>query len=98
MITWIQPEGEQIVNYEMAYLYVVRNCSNDEILPQYRTLDRRLIDGSAMQYILANSTLTPVEEYSDYTIYLTAVSARGRSSQSTTTTATTQQSGKLTVY
>ena len=90
IITWSQPEGEQILNYEMAYLYVVRECNN--VFPRYTTLDQGLIDGSARQYTLANSVDTPVEEFSNYTIYLTAVSARGRSHQSLVT-ATTQQSG-----
>lgn len=70
----------------------VRECSN--VFPHYITIDQRLIDGSARQYTLANSVATPVEEFSDYTIYLTAVSARGHSYQSSVT-ATTQQSGIL---
>ena len=90
IITWSQPEGEQILNYEMAYFYVVRECDN--ILAHYTTLDQGLIDGSARQYTLANSVDTPVEEFSNYTIYLTAVSARGHSHRSLVT-ATTQQSG-----
>ena len=88
-ITWVQPDGALVASYEIAYLYVIRLCNSDEFLPQYRVLRRELISGSARGYTLSNSVESPVEEFSDYTIYLTAVSTSGyRSFQSTTTTNT----------
>ena len=63
-------------------------------LPQYRIVrDQRLMNGSIRQYTLLNSGATPVEEFSDYTIYITAVSTSGRRSLQSSSTTTTLQSG-----
>ena len=77
-LTWTQPEGEIVNSYEIVFSYQGR-CD------RFTHSSATTVDGSTRQY-----TLTGLQEFSTYTINMTAVNGGGRSavtSQSVTTIA-----------
>ena len=89
-LTWDPPGGADDVpvnSYEINYEYSVNQCSDEG--GSFPPVTIRMIDGSLREYTVENSTITPVEEDSDYTITLTAVNSVDRSEPSNIATATT---------
>ena len=99
-LTWDQPLGVEAVNrYEINYSFVVRECVRDNDNRPFQPVKVMSIDGSQRSYTIMNSSDTPVEEDSDYTISIRAVNSLGMSAQSNNATTTTASAGKyLTAY
>lgn len=88
-LSWTQP-GDSVDSYEINYSYSVNQC--DGVEGDFPSVTITISNGTLRSYIITNSPTTPVEEDSMYTITLTAISA-GRSSNSTSTQATTDTAG-----
>ena len=71
-ITWNQNTTSDVVWYELRYNFIIRGC---EIWSDNYTID--MINGSRRNYTLEDSTATPVEENSAYTIFLSAINFDG---------------------
>ena len=78
-LSWTQ-SGRSVDNYTLSYTYTIRRCGSGP-----SSGSEEISDGNAMSFIL-----TDLEEDSDYTITLTAISAAGQltSNQISTTTDT----------
>ena len=77
-LTWTQPEGEIVNNYELVFSY-------QGLCDRFTHTSTTTVNGTTRQY-----TLTGLQEFSTYTINITAVNDGGRSavtSQSVTTIA-----------
>ena len=90
-ITWDQNTSSDVIWYELQYNFTVRGCEIQES-DNYYTIN--MINGSHRNYTLENSTATPVEEYSAYTIFLSANNFDGASDTSIME-ASTQQSSEF---
>ena len=88
-ITWDQNTTSDIIWYELRYNFIIRGC---EIQSDNYTIDT--IEGSRRNYTLEHSTETPVEEYSVYTIFLSANNFDGASDTSIME-ASTQESSEF---
>ena len=86
-ITWDQNTTSDVIWYEIRYNFIIRGC---EIQSDNYTID--MIEGSHRNYTLENSTTTPVEEYSAYTIFLSANNFDGASDTSIMEVLTQQSS------
>ena len=86
-ITWDQNTTSDVIWYELRYNFTIRGC---EIQSDNYTID--MIEGSRRNYTLENSTTTPVEEYSAYTIFLSANNYDGASDTSIMEVSTQQSS------
>ena len=89
-LTWDSPGGADDVpvnSYEINYEYSVIQCRNEG--DSFPPITIRMIDGSLREYTIENSTITPVEEESEYNITLRAVNAVDRSEPSNIARATT---------
>ena len=77
-INWMQNLSSDVFWYELRYNFTINECysENNEWID--------MIDGSLTSYTLRNSSETPVEEDSVYSIFLKAVNSDGRSKASTT--------------
>ena len=77
-LSWTQ-SGSSVNSYTVSYTYTIRRCSSGSV-----SGSGEISDGN-----VRNFTLTDLEEDSDYTITLTAISAAGQltSNQISTTTA-----------
>lgn len=87
-ITWNQNTSSDVIRYELRYNFTIREC---EIRSD--NIEVGMINGSLRNYTLENSTETPVEEDSDYTIFLSAINFDG-ASDSSITEVSTQGSGE----
>ena len=78
-LSWTQ-SGSSVDSYTVSYTYAIRRCGSGPVSGR-----EEISDGNARSFIL-----TDLEEDSDYTISLTAISAAGQlnSNQISTTTAT----------
>ena len=78
-LSWTQT-GSSVDGYTVSYNYTIRTCGSGPV-----SGSEEISDGNARSF-----TLTDLEEDSDYTITLTAISAAGQltSNQISTTTAT----------
>ena len=93
-LTWNQPQGADAVDsYEINYSYTVIECATEEGF--FPAVTVREVDGSLRSYTIMNSSTTPVEEDSIYSISLTAVNSVGRSESSNTVMVTTPETGEL---
>ena len=82
-LSWTQ-SGSSVDSYTVSYNYTIRMCGSD---PMSRSKD--ISDGNARSF-----TLTDLEEDSDYTITLTAISTAGQLN-SNQISATTDTAGTL---
>lgn len=78
-VTWDQNISSDVIWYELQYNFTIREC---EI--RSNNVEIGIIDGSLRNYTLENSTATPVEEDSAYTIFLSAINFDGTSGTSIT--------------
>ena len=78
-ITWNQNTSSDVNWYKLRYNFTIRGC---EIQFDDCTIDI-MIDGSHRNYTLENSTATPVEEDSAYSIFLSAINFDGASNTNT---------------
>ena len=76
-LSWTQ-SGSSVDSYTVSYTYTIRRCGYPS---------EEISDGNARSF-----TLTDLEEDSDYTITLTAISAAGQAT-SNQITATTSEAG-----
>ena len=82
-LTWEQPEGADAVHgYEINYCYNVIECLRDGDTQPFPSVTVTLNNGSLRSYTIMNSSTTPVEEDSQFTISITAVNSVGRSGPS----------------
>lgn len=72
-ITWEKDLYSTLLSYELQYNYTIRGCKT------YTEEGKKVISGSLRSYTLRNSSETPVEEDSAYSIFLIAVNSDGRS-------------------
>lgn len=77
--TWDQPEEEGVEGYEIDYKVYRDECDSES----YPLFTIRLSNSSLRMYTIVNSTDTPVEDGSDYAVYLYAVNHLGRSKETT---------------
>ena len=78
-LNWTQ-SGSSVDNYTVSYTYTIRRCGLDPA-----TGSEEISDGNARSF-----TLTGLEEDSDYTITLTAISAAGQLNSNQISTTTTK--------
>ena len=80
-LSWTQ-SGSSVDSYTVSYNYTIRRCGSGPV-----SGSEVISDGNVRSFMI---TLTDLEEDSDYTITLTAISAAGQltSNQITTTTTT----------
>ena len=71
-IEWSQPPGDFIESYIIFYRYVFKAC--EDLVQNNSNLTIQGIDNATHSY-----NLTELEEYSDYTITLTAINQAGSS-------------------
>ena len=89
-ITWDQNTTSDVIWYELRYNFTIsRGCENQS---DNYTID--MIEGSRRNHTLENSTATPVEEDSVYTIFLSANNFDGASDTSILE-ASTQESSEF---
>ena len=75
-LNWAQPEGAHAVDrYEISYSFVVAECVRDGVTTTDPTVTVILNEGFRRSYTISNSSATPVEEDSQYTISLRATNA-----------------------
>ena len=79
--------------YEINYSFTIDECSGDE--GRIPVVTASISDSSLRSYTILNSSATPVEEDSIYSISLTAVNGTGRSEPSNTVVVTTPETGEL---
>ena len=81
-LTWEQPRGADAVDsYEIKYNFTIDECSGHNFPLVTVMLNNHL----QRSYIITNSSTTPVEEDSTYSISLTAIYNAGRSTATTVT-------------
>ena len=81
-ITWKQNLSSDDFWYELRYNFTIRACEN------YAGEGNRVINSSFRSFTLENTSETPVEEDSIYSILLIAVNSAGRSEASVCETST----------
>jgi hypothetical protein len=90
LLTWEQPEGS-VDRYILDYEFSINECSGSEgTFPPVRTT---IEDGSLRMYTIENSTGTPMEEDSLYSITLRAINAVDTSEPSDSATVNTTIAG-----
>ena len=95
-LTWNQPQGADAVDgYVIYYSFQINECIREGNTVPLLPFVLKLNNGSQRSYTIINSTATPVEEDSSYTITITAVNSVGRSTPSNTASTTTAQAGKI---
>ena len=72
-ISWDQDSYTEVFWYELSYNFTIKGCEN------YTGEGTIVINGSLRSYTLMNSSETPVEENSVYSIIITAVNSDGES-------------------
>ena len=72
-ISWDQDDSSDVFWYELRYNITIRECEN------YTGEGNKVINSSLRSYTFENSSKTPVEEDSVYSILLIAVNSDGRS-------------------
>ena len=93
-LTWDQPLGADAVDgFMITYTYEVNECRDENPKP-FPPVTVTLNNGSLRGYTITNSSLSPVEEDSVFTISVTAVNSVTESNPSNTATTTTAQAGK----
>ena len=85
-LSWTQ-SGSSVDSYTISYTYTIRRCGSSPV-----SGSEEISDGNARSF-----TLTDLEEDSDYTITLTAISAAGQLT-SHQITATTNTAGMQSLY
>ena len=94
-LTWDQLQGAEAVDgFEITYSYAVRECISDGDNRPFLPGILRLNSGSRRSYTIMNSSYTPIEEDSDYTITIRAVNSVGMSAQSNTAMTRTANAGE----
>ena len=86
-ITWEQDLSSDVLWYEIQYNFTIRECL-DNTWNAWNIWNVTINNGSLRNYTLVNSTVTPVEEDSDYFIMLTAVNSDGKSEPTVIETST----------
>ena len=86
-LSWTQ-SGSSVDSYTVSYNYTIRRCGSSPV-----SGSEEISDGNARSF-----TLTGLEEDSDYTITLTAISAAGQLTSNQITTTTTTSSTVMTLY
>lgn len=86
-ITWEQDLHSDVHQYELRYTFTIKECQNNN-----GEVWNVTIDGYKRNYTITDSSITPVEEDSDYTISFTAVNSVGKSEALTIET-TTEETG-----
>ena len=81
--------------YEINYRFQINECIRDGETASFLPVMVMLTNGSQRSYTIMNSSTTPVEEDSDYTITITAVNSVGRSATSNAAMSTTAQAGNI---
>ena len=77
-------------SYEISYSFTIDECSVDHgNFPPVTVM----LSGSLRNYTITNSSTTPVEEDSTYSISLTALNSVGRSAMTVITNVTTNTAG-----
>ena len=84
-LTWTQPEGEIVNSFELFFSYQ-RPCN------RFTHSSTITVDGTTRQY-----TLTGLQEFSAYTINITAANVGGRSAV-TSQSVTTRAAGRLVIW
>ena len=84
-LTWTQPEGEIVNSYEMVFSYQ-GPCDS------FTHTSTTTVDGTTRQY-----TLTRLQEFSTYTVNITAANVGGRSAV-TSQSVTTRADGRSYMY
>ena len=74
-ITWEQDLFSDVLGYEIQYNFTIRKCPGNS----WNVWNVTISDSSLRNYTLVNSTVTPVEEDSDYFIMFSAVNSNGKS-------------------
>ena len=95
LLTWDLPlEGLNAVDsYELYYEYAINQCSGNESMIQ--PVAATIADGTLRSFTIENSSSTPVEEDSVYSVIrLRAVNSVDRSVPSNTATARTDESSE----
>ena len=91
-IRWDQMEGADAVEgYKISYSFIITECTGGEGV--FPLIPVTLNDGSLRMYTITNTTDTPVEEHSMYTIVIMAVNSVGESGMSNIVMVNTQQAG-----
>ena len=94
-LTWDQPLGADAVeSFVITYSYDVRECINDGENTPLQPVSVTIGNGSQRSYTIMNSSETPVEEDSQYSISMRAVNSVGMSAQSNTAMTTTASAGE----
>ena len=88
-ITWTQPDGDVVDSYEVTYSYQ-GPCAFDVPVP---SIALTVLDNTTREY-----TVTGLEEFSDYTITITAVKGTGRSDAAIATARTISAGVCVCVY
>ena len=89
-ITFLWKQDFEIDTYEIQYNFAIKECQGDNT--EFWNVT---INGSLRNFTLENSTDTPVEEDSIYTIYLTAKTSDGRSETSILSDIITERAGVI---
>lgn len=89
-ITFLWEQDFEIDTYEIQYNFVIKECQGD--ITEFWNVT---INGSLRNFTLENSTDTPVEEDSIYTIYLTAKTSDGRGETSILSDIITERAGVI---
>lgn len=89
-VTWNQNQADVVDSYEIVYSYRVNVYHGPEPCFTSSNINVMVIDSTVSQYMLSNSTRTPIEEDSNYTISLTAINSAGRSMQASVNPRTLQ--------
>jgi hypothetical protein len=87
-ITWERDLSGALHWYELEYTFTIRDCK------YYTGEGNEVISNHLSNYTLRNSSETPVEEDSAYSIFLVAVNSDGRS-EASVTEISTLKNGKL---
>ena len=90
-LSWTQPLGADAINsYQINYSYTINECSRDSV---GRIMQGSVNVGNVRTYNLSNSSQTPVEEDSVYSITVTAINNVVSSIPSATRMTTTAPAG-----
>ena len=92
-LTWEQPQRHLVEGYEINYSFTIDECGGDE--GRIPPVTASISDSSLRSYTILNSSATPVEEDSIYSISLTAINSVGRSEPSNIVMVSTLQAGEF---
>ena len=93
-LTWEQLLGaDAIESFEITYRYVINECVGDGDNRFSLPVTSILTDGMQRSYMIVNSSITPVEEDSQYNISVRAMNSVGMSAESNNATTTTSSAG-----